>query len=245
MTLTAVIITKNEEKDLGRTLSSLNFVDEIIVVDSDSTDKTIAIAKAAGARVVIHPFTSFASQRNFADSLVKDGWILSLDADVLLTDDLASEIRVAIQNEDRVAYYIGRVNIIWGKSINVADWGQKDDNHIWLYQKGKGKWESTVHEEFLTSGSVGQLKNHLIHYNYNTISEFIDKINFYSDLAVNKESAVTWLTPFVDFGKRYFYKLGFTAGFHGLFLSYLQAVYYVTLKVKMWQKRYTKSNSIL
>lgn len=239
MALTAVIITKNEEKDIRRTLESLTFADEILVVDSGSTDKTIAIARQTGARVITHPFVSYSEQKNYADSQVKTDWVLSLDADVVITKELADEIRIAIEKGSDVAYLIGRINIIWGREIKVADWGPNDDNHIWLYQKKSGWWEADVHEEFLTSGSVGQLKNRLIHYNYDTVSEFIDKINSYSELASNKKNTISWLPPIIDFGKRYLYKLGFTAGYHGLFLSYLQAVYFVTLNVKLWQKQYT------
>ena len=245
MTLTVVIITKNEEKDLGRTLNSLKFADEVLVVDSGSTDKTIAIARQTGARVVIHHFDSYSEQRNFADSLVTNDWVLFIDGDVVITKELADEIRIAIEKGSCVAYLIGRINIIWGREVGVADWGPKDDNHIWLYKKGSGKWVSEVHEEFVTNSNTGQLKNNFIHYNYETVSEFIDKINSYSEIASNKKNTISWLSPIIDFGKRYLYKLGFTAGYHGLFLSYLQAVYYVTLKVKTWQKQYTQSNSVL
>jgi|SRR3989344_2338463 len=236
MKLTAVIITKNEEQDLPRTLASLAFADQILVVDSDSTDQTVAIAKKHGAVVIEHPFTSYADQRNFADSQVADGWILSLEADVVVPAELAAEIKAAIGGGDVKAYFIGRINIIWGAPMTVADWGPKDDNHIWLYQKGSGQWQSAVHEQYLTKGATGQLKNTLLHYNYDTVSEYIDKINRYSDLARGKK-AVSWFTGLVDFGKRYFYKLGFLAGYRGLFLSYLQAVYYLTLSVK--QRGYT------
>jgi len=239
MTITATIITKNEEKDLGRTLVSLGFVDEIIVVDSGSTDRTVEIAKKTGARVIEHQFVSYADQRNFADEQVTTDWIISLEADVVISEALAKEIISAIATKTPTAYFIGRENIIWGKSISVADWGPKDDNHIWLYQKGVGKWTSAVHEEFATPSSTGQLKNPLLHYNYDTVSEYIEKINSYSDMAVNKNQSASWLSPLIDFGKRYLYKLGFTAGYHGLFLSYLQAVYLITLNVKLWQKRYT------
>ncbi len=236
MKLTAVIITKNEAKDLPRTLASLAFADDILVVDSGSTDRTVAIAKKAGARVIDHPFTSYADQRNFADSQVTDGWILSLDADVVVPEKLAQEIKEAIARGGARAFFIGRVNIIWGAPVTAADWGPKDDNHIWLYQKGSGRWESAVHEQYVTEQPTGRLKNNLLHYNYDTVSEYLDKIDRYSGLAAG-QAPVSWLSGLVDFGKRYFYKLGFLAGYRGLFLSYLQAVYYLTLSVK--QKGYT------
>ena len=236
MKLTAIIITKNEEQDLPRTLASLAFADQILVVDSGSTDQTVEVAKKHGAVVIEHPFTSYADQRNFADSQVADGWILSLDADVVVPAELAAEIKEAIGGGNVKACLIGRINIIWGAPLTVADWGPKDDNHIWLYQKGSGQWLSAVHEQYQTKEPTSQLKNTLLHYNYDTVSEYLDKINRYSDLARSKK-AVSWFAGLVDFGKRYFYKLGFLAGYRGLFLSYLQAVYYLTLSIK--QRGYT------
>ncbi|MFZ2202484.1 MAG: glycosyltransferase family 2 protein, partial [Microgenomates group bacterium] len=212
MKLTAAIITKNEEQDLPRTLASLAFADQILVVDSGSTDKTTDIAKKHGAVVIGHPFASYADQRNFADNQVVEGWILSLDADVVVPEALAREISQAIEKGDTQAYFIGRINIIWGAPVVVADWGPKDDNHIWLYHTGSGRWESAVHEQYQTDMKVGQLKNTLLHYNYDTVTEYIDKINRYSDLARGK-APVSWWAGLVDFGKRYFYKLGFLAGY--------------------------------
>ena len=240
MKLTAAIITLNEEKDLPRTLESLGFADEVLVIDSGSVDKTVDVAMRHGARVIQHQFKSYADQRNFADGQAKSEWILSLDADVVVPPKLACEIKSAITNHQYQAYFVGRLNIIWGKIVTVADWGPKDDNHIWLYQKGSGGWQSDVHEQYLTNGSAGQLKERLIHYNYDTVFEYLDKINSYSDMAVKNLTKVSWFSPLIDFGKRYFYKLGFLAGYRGLFLSYLQAIYLISLKIKLRQGLYSK-----
>lgn len=232
MKLTVFIPTLNEELDLGRTLNSLQFADQVIVVDSGSTDKTIEIAKKFGAKVVTHPFTSYSDQRNFCDSLVTDGWILSLEADVVVSVSLAKEIKEAIDSTEVEAFFIGRVNIIWGKEILHTDWGPSDDCHIWLYKKGAGKWVSDVHEHFETSRPTGKLINTLTHYNYRTISEFIDKTNSYSEMAKKSVASSLWLAPFRDFAKRYLYKAGFRDGYHGLFLSYLQSIYHWNVLVK-------------
>ncbi len=237
MNLTVVIPTLNEEKDLPDSLESVKtLADEIIVVDSGSTDKTQSIAKKFGAKVVEHRFTSYSDTRNFGDQQAKGKWILSMEADVTVSQQLAHEIKKAITSDKHDAYFIGRINIIWGKPIMHTDWGPKEDNHIWLYRKGVGKWQSLVHEEFLTSKSVGRLKNYLIHKNYETVFEFIDKINKYSDLAHKQRNFLSDWWFIREFFKRYFYKLGYLDGYHGFFLSYLQSVYYLTLSVK----RYTK-----
>jgi len=236
--LTVVIPTLNEEKDLYKTLSSVkDLADEILVIDSGSTDKTIEIAKNYGARVVSHPFKSFSDTRNFGNQEAKGDWILSLEADVVVPQELVQEIRQAIEESKFSAFYIPRLNLIWGKPIRHTDWSPQDDCHIWLYQKGSGTWQSLVHEEFITNKLVGKLKNYLVHKNYETISEFIDKIDRYSELAVKQHNLFPDWWYLRDFFKRYFYKLGFLDGYHGLFLSYLQSVYYITLSVKNKTKR--------
>ena len=233
MKLTVVIPTLNEEKDLYKTLASVkDLADEILVVDSGSTDKTVEIAKNYGARVVHHSFVSFSDTRNFGNKEAKGDWILSIEADVVVPKELATEIRQAIEENNFSAFFIPRLNLIWGKPIRHTDWGPQDDCHIWLYQKGSGSWQSQVHEEFSTNKPVGKLNNYLVHKNYETINEFIDKIDRYSSLAVKQGSSFPNWWYLRDFFKRYFYKLGFLDGYHGLFLSYLQSIYYVTLGVK-------------
>jgi len=237
MKLSVIIPTLNEEKDLPDCLSSLKgLAKEIIVVDSGSTDKTTAIARKFGAKVVQHPFISYSDTRNFGDSVAMGDWTLSLEADITVSPELSAEILEAIRSDRFDAYFLSRLNIIWGAPVLHTDWGPKDDTHIWLYRRGVGEWKSLVHEEFVTDKNVGRLKNFLIHKNYETVSEFIEKINKYSDLAVRQKNYFPNWWFLRDFFKRYFYKLGFLDGFRGLFLSYLQAVYYLTLMVKRYLK---------
>ncbi len=239
MKLTIVIPTLNEEKHIPDSIKSVKKIaDEILVIDSGSTDKTIEISKELGARVIKHAFVSFSDTRNFGDHEAKGDWILSIEADVTVSKQLAQEIRKAIESEKYSAYYIPRLNYIWGKPILHTDWGPKDDCHIWLYKKGSGKWQSLVHEEYVTGKPVGKLKNNLIHTNYETISEFIEKIDRYSSLAAKQDHYCPRWWFFRDFFKRYIYKLGFLDGYHGLFLSYLQSVYYITLSVKNYTKKH-------
>lgn len=233
VTLSVVIPTLNEEVDLPNCLHSIkDLADEIIIVDSGSTDQTINIAQKHKTKIIYHPFKSFSDTRNLGNDIAKGSWILSLEADVSVPPELVNEIKIAVQNPTFDAYYIERLNQIWGKEIMHTDWGPKDDCHIWLYKKDSGKWESDVHEEYKTSGRVGKLKNRLLHHNYDTISEFIDKTDRYSELAKNKGLSSNPLKALMDFIKRYLYKRGFLDGYHGLFLSYLQATYFLSLWVK-------------
>lgn len=237
--LTVVVPTLNEEQDLPRTLKSLAFADEILIVDSGSTDKTLAIAKKFGCRSVHHDFKNFADTRNFADHHAHNDWILSLEADVVVTPDLANEI-INLPEEPAV-YRLGRINIIWGKEILHSDWGPKDDNHIRLYHRSLGSWSSAVHEQFIGKKEPKQLKSYLLHYNYASVTEFISKINSYSDLEAKKRKQngqkFSYLNllfePVKDFLKRYLYKLGFLDGLHGFFLSLLQAIYYLVVNIKL------------
>lgn len=226
MKLSVVVPVKNEEGDLPRLLDSLDFADEVIIIDTGSSDKSVEIAKKHGAKVVSRTFENFAQIRNYGSGVASNDWILAIDADNEVPLELAREIDSL--PDVPAAYKIGRINIIWDKPILHADWGPRDDCHIRLYHKAVGEWHSTVHEQFKTKAPIKTLKQNLIHHNYSTISEFVDKLNNYSNLG----DPVPWWYPFYDFAKRYFYKLGFMEGLHGLFLSYLQGIYYLTVIIK-------------
>lgn len=238
--ISVVIPAFNEAEDIGRTLKTLSFADEIIIqLDDRSTDDTERIAKKFGCKVFVDKMVDFCTLRNAGTNLARNDWVLSLEADVIISEKLAQEIRQAIQNDKCAAYRIGRINEIWGKPIMHTDWGPKEDTHIWLYRKDAGMWVGSIHEEFVTNKPVGTLKNYLYHYNYKFVGEFIDKINSISDKGVQRGVKVGFFSPLYDFCKRYFYKLGFLDGYHGLFLSYLQAIYYLTLQIKTRTKVYT------
>lgn len=242
--ITVAVPTYNEQENLPRLLDSLDFADQVLIIDSGSQDKTVHIAKSYGAKVVQHEFKNFADTRNFADKKADNQWILSVDADVQVPPSLAQEITNLPSKP--AAYKIGRINIIWGKPILHTDWGPKDDNHIRLYHKSLGEWQGEVHEQFTTSEKPKSLDNYLIHFNYSTVSEYVRKLDHYSSLQAQRMhqqgerfSLLRFFTdPVIDFSKRYFYKLGFLDGLHGLFLSILQAIYHQVVQVKL----YTLSN---
>lgn len=239
MNITAVIPTLNEEKDLRKALRSLKgLVAEVLVVDSGSTDKTLEIAQEYHARVIHHPFKNFADTRNFADRHASFDWIISLDADMEVPPALAGEIMEL--PDSPAAYRIGRVNIIFGKPILHADWGPADDCHIRLYHRSLGRWRGKVHELYTTSVKPRKLKHHFLHHNYQTINEYLEKLNRYSDISASMSPPPSYfrffIDPLYDFLKRYFYKLGFLDGWHGLFLSYLQAIYFLTVGIKQKTK---------
>ena len=241
--LSATIITLNEEKDLPRCLASLKgWVDEIVVVDCGSIDKTVEIAKEFGAKVYLHVFDNYATQKNYAKDKTTQDWILSIDADEEIEKELAKEIINEIQSPKYDSYSIPRKNIIFGKLIKHTRWDPELDRHVWLWKKDKGKWSGDVHEEVVVDGAVGKLINAKIHHQYENVSEFLNMMNRYSDIdskemiANGRKFRLLQLfgQPVYNFLVRYFYRLGFLDGWRGLVLSYLMAVYHFNLWVKVW-----------
>lgn len=244
--LSVVVITLNEEKNLEKCLSSVGgLADEIVVVDSGSKDKTIEVAKSFGARVFERKFDDYASQKNFAAGKAQGDWILSLDADEEISKELRKEIEEAIKEEGFSAYSIPRKNIILEKFIRFSRWQPELDRHVWLWKRGRGEWVGEVHEELVVKGKVGRLKNPKIHYQYETVAEFLDMVNRYSSLDAQKRIKAgtefsffsLFFAPLYNFLVRYFYRLGFLDGWRGFVLSYLMAIYHFAVWVKIWEKQ--------
>ncbi len=240
--ISATLITLNEEKNIERALKSLqDLVDEIIVVDSGSKDKTVTIAEKLGAKVFFRKFDNFSNQKNWAITKANGEWILSLDADEQIPQNLADEIKTAVQKTEYVGYLIPRRNFILGGEIRHSRWSP--DLHIWLWKKASGKWIGDVHEEVTVSGKVGHLKNPKINNQEELVSDFIRKNNLYSSLLA-KESFKKGIRfsffnlfkdPISEFLIRYLYKLGFLDGWRGFVLSYLMAIYKASVWIKIYE----------
>ena len=243
--LSVTIITLNEQENLVKCLESVkNIADEVIIVDSGSTDKTVEIAKKFGAKVYFRKFDDYASQKNFALSKVMGDWILALDADEIVTNELKEEIQKLIKTSELDAYSIPRKNYILGKFIKHTRWQPELDRHIWLWKKDKGGWVGKVHEEVVVNCKVGRIRNPKIHYQDKTIGEFIRKLNTYSEIEaeelIDKGFKFSYfrlfLDPIYEFFVRFFYRLGFLDGWRGFVLSYLMAIYRLITWIKVWQK---------
>lgn len=237
--LSAIIITKNEEENIARCLESLSFVDEIVVVDSGSTDGTLEIAKKYKANIFKRKFDDFSSQRNFAISKAQGNWILSLDADEEISEELALEIKNAIESEVYNGYLIPRKNIIFGKEIKHTRWSP--DKHIWLFKKGKGKFANLLHEEVEVEGKVGELSNAKIHHSHKNVSQFLEMTNAYTEYeSESNQRSFSFIAlfffPLRSFFGRYIIKQGFRDGWRGFVLSYLRAIYQFLTYAKQWEK---------
>jgi glycosyltransferase involved in cell wall biosynthesis len=233
MIVSVAIIAKNAEKDIFECLNSAKIMtdDVVVVLDSTSVDKTEQIAKKWGAKVFEHVFENFSQQKNLAASYCRRDWVFSLDADERISKKLANEILSLNDKPEISGYLIPRDNYIFGKRIKHSNWGSKDDTHLWLYRKSKGKWVNDVHEEVVVKGVVAKLAGSKIHFNYSSVTQFMDKLNDYTTREIKSQN------PIYDFVRRYVWHLGFLDGWHGLFLGYLMMVYHLVVWVKLWQKK--------
>lgn len=181
MGVSAFLITLNEEKKIARALDSVSWTDERIVVDSGSSDRTLEICRSKGAKVFTRKFDNFENQKNYALSLTKQEWVLSIDADEIVTPSLAAEIQEVIRRDNaHSAYWIKRLNYFLGHPLHFGRQGK--DQVLRLFQKNRGRFVGIVHEVVQINGSIGNLQGVLEHYGTETLTEYRTKLNLYTDL---------------------------------------------------------------
>ncbi|WP_397475686.1 glycosyltransferase family 2 protein [Pusillimonas sp.] len=185
MTLSVIIITKNEEAHIGACLDSVAFADEIIVVDSGSEDRTCEIAREKGARVIETPdWPGFGPQKNRALDEATQEWVLSIDADERVTPELAQAIKQAIGQPQADAYQIARLSNFCGRWIRHSGWWP--DHVLRLFKRGTARFtDAAVHERVQAQGAVGTLEGHFLHYPYADMQSLIAKVNRYSSDAAH------------------------------------------------------------
>lgn len=182
----AAIITLNEDRHLPACLDSLAWVDEVVVVDSGSTDATVAIARLNGARVLTRPFTTFADQRNAALARTTAEWVLFIDADERVTPKLRREIERAA-NPRTAAYRVPIRSRIFGRRFRFS--GTQDDRPLRLLRRGCGRWEGDVHETLAVQGPCGQLRGWLEHETSADLRTMLAKVQQYTSLAAQARVA--------------------------------------------------------
>lgn len=245
--LSVVIITFNEERNIARCLESVRDVaDEIVVVDSHSTDNTREIAESYGAKVVGHPFEGHIRQKNFAISQASYPHQLSLDADEALSEQLAREIKAAKENWQYDGYMMNRMANYCGKWIKHSGW--YPDLKLRLYDSGMGKWAGLdPHDKFVMSpkSRIGRVRGDMLHYTYYSIDEHIARSNKYSTIAakelVGKGKPVffisIFLNPIAKFIRNYILRLGFLDGFYGFLICRIAANETFLKYIKAWHIR--------
>ena len=245
--ISVVITTYNSEHTIRRCLSSVRWADELIVVDSSSSDRTVAVARTHTDSIYPQPNNPMLNvNKNFGFSIAKGNWILSLDSDEEIPPPLADEIRAVVRDGSTIdGYWLPRKNIIFGKWIRHGLWWP--DKQLRLFRRGRGSFPCRhVHEYLHVEGATGDLTQPFIHHNYDSIAQFIRKMeSVYTESEVNKLTAmkytVYWFDalrfPISDFVKIYFAQEGYKDGLHGLVLSLLQSFYSFIVFAKMWERR--------
>lgn len=248
--LTALVITYNEQQNIKIVLDYLAFADEIIVVDSFSSDQTFEIASDyKNVKVVQRTFDNFASQRNYALSLASNSWILFIDADERLTPELQQEICTVIQQKNSAsAYYMRRNFMFQDKKLRFSGW--QTDKIIRLFRKENASYniQKIVHEKLIVNGKIGKLKNRLIHYSYSNYEDYKQKMIFYGQLKAKEELLKNtnpnffhfYIRPAYQFLNQYLVRFGFLDGKKGIIICYLNALS-VSVRFQELKKMRTKS----
>jgi glycosyltransferase involved in cell wall biosynthesis len=232
--ITALIITLNEETHIAEAIASLSCVDEVIVVDSGSSDRTREIAKSHGVRVVENPWEGYSKQKNLGATLAENDWILSIDADERVSIELANEIlawKQSLQSSES-AYSMPRRVFYLGRWINHSGW--YPDRKVRLYDRRCCRWEGDfVHETMKVDGTTGRFEGDLLHFPYNGWNDHRERIERYTDLA-SKASRSSGrhgnvvklvLAPPLAFLKSFVLYAGFLDGWRGLAIAYMGARY--------------------
>jgi len=244
LSLSVVIITLNEEANLARTLASVAWADEIVVLDSCSTDHTREVAESFHAKFYVEPWKGFAAQKNSALNKATGDWVLSLDADEEVEPALAEEIRqVLAENPSVAGFLVPRKNFFLGRWIRHG--GYYPDPKLRLFRRGSGAFEDRlVHEDLKLDGATASLKNNLLHHAYPTLDSYIEHMNRYSSLgaemAAAKQSRSFSLIdivvrPKLTFLYNYIVRLGFFDGREGWLLHTYHATYVSWKYAKAWE----------
>ena len=251
MTLTVSIITLNEEKNLERTLKSVqDFADEIVIVDSGSTDKTEEIAKKFGAKFVYQEWLGYGVQRNKAIDLATSDWVLNIDADEEISSELAKRIKAIKENSRYKVYKINFMSVCFNKKIKHGGWS--NSYRIRLFRKDSGRFnENSVHEEFKTTQEIAKLHKYIYHHTYSDLADYFDRFNKYTTLGAieyykkgKKASIISIvLSPIYKFLRMYIVRLGFLDGLEGLLLATTSSLYTMVKYYKL--REIYKNNSYI
>lgn len=248
MKISAIINTWNEEKNIKRCLESIKWVDEVIIVDMYSQDKTVDIAKKFGVKTFSHKYTFYVEPaRNFALSKATGDWILIIDADEEIPPGLAKIIKGLTQNHQGLTYFrLPRKNIIFGKWLKYSRWWP--DYNIRFFKKGCVQWSEKIHSVPLTRGIGNDLEakeaNAIIHHHYQSVSQYLERMNRYTGIQaeelIKTGYKFRWQDmlkkPMGEFLSRFFVGKAYKDGLHGLVLALLQAFSEMAKYVKVWEK---------
>lgn len=247
--ISVIILTKNEEKNILDCLESIFWADEIVIIDDNSEDRTLDVVRQLFLIRKIKIYkknleNDFSAQRNYALSKATKEWVLFLDADERVSNNLREEINTLIINEKNEhkydGFYIKRKDILWGKMLKHGEIG--NIKLLRLARKKAGVWYGKVHEEWQVDGKISNLENYLIHYPHQTVSEFLKEINFYTsirarELYEKKVQASLFdiiIYPRAKFILNYFIRLGFLDGIEGFIFAIFMSFHSFMVRGKLW-----------
>lgn len=254
--ITAIIPTLNEEVNVAKALASVAFADEVIVIDSYSTDKTVEIAESFGAKIIKREFDNFSAQKNYAMQQASHDWIFLLDADEVANEKLQKEIiERAKDPKGFEGFYIYRRFYFKGKNLKYSGW--RHDKVIRLFNRRTCKYEGKVHEKIVSTGKIGFLKRKIHHYSLREIEKYRQKLDFYASLQAEELYDVgrvvtpyhLIIKPLARFFIQYFVKLGFLDGSYGFSICKMHANgvflrYWKLLKLKKRKRKETKESKV-
>lgn len=242
--LSVVIVTRNEEERIRGCLEAVAWADELIVVDAESEDKTASIARELTDHVIVRPWPGYAAQKNYGLAAARGAWILSLDADEIVSPALRAEIeRIVEADGPGDGYAVSRRNIFWGRWVRHG--GLYPDWQLRLFRRGRGRFgERAVHESVQVEGDVRRLTGYLEHRSYRDVSDFLARADRYSTLAAGDFIAQgrrvhPWdfvLRPLGRFVGMYVVERGFLDGWRGFLLAALYAYYVLIRSAKVWER---------
>ena len=242
--VTATVITFNEEKNIDDCLKSIEWADEIIVIDSESTDNTVQIANKYTDKVFINPWPGHKQQKNYAIDKSSNNWILSIDADERVTPELKEFVLQVLKSPEADGFRFPRLNHFLGTLIRHGGW--YPDHVLRLFRKDKGRFGGMNPHDIvkIDDGTIVTTKAPLIHYTYNSLEQFMDKINQYSSIAAKekfKKNKKYYLLPLLiilkpiwKFIEVYVVKLAFLDGFHGFIIAAAASISIFWRYTKIW-----------
>ena len=240
--LSAVIITLNEEKNIEDCVRSVSFCDEVILIDSGSTDGTVPLAEKLGAKIWRRSFDHFAAQKNFGISKASGEWVLLVDADERVSDGLKGEIKDKIPRGLAEGYYFPRINRIFGRWMRHGE--NANDYQLRLAKRQKAVFTGPVHERVELSGKTERMKNPLLHHSTPSVSAYMGKLNSYTALEAKRREGKPiprigdlLSRPLLKFMSLTFLKRGFMDGLEGFIFSALSAYYDFVSLAKHWEKK--------
>ena len=247
--LSAIVTCFNEETMIGDCLKSIQGADEILVIDSFSTDRTLEIARPLATRVLQHEYLNPAAQKNWAIPQAAHEWVLVLDADERATPALNAEIKGILANPTHDGYWLRRRNFFWGKEIRFGAW--RNDKVLRLFRRDRGRYQDKlVHEEIELPTPAGWCRERLLHFSYRSLDDYLRKVSRYSawgakDAQWRGVRAAAWRIwghSVGHFIKSYFIKQGFRDGTKGLIIAFMEAYYGFFKYAKLYEEKIRMTN---